>query len=100
MNTEQICFKIISLAGESFSKMVEALTAAKNKEFKKSEELIEESREILHEAHGIHAELLTAEANGNNPEVSILLVHAQDNLMNTVLAETFFTEMIQIYKDK
>ena len=48
MNTEQICFKIISLAGESFSKMVEALTAAKNKEFKKSEELIEESIEILH----------------------------------------------------
>lgn len=100
MNTEQICFKIISLAGESFSKMVEALTAAKNKEFKKSEELIEESREILHKAHEIHAELLTAEANGNNPEISVLLVHAQDNLMNTVLAETFFTEMIQIYKDK
>ena len=100
MNTEQICFKIISLAGESFSKMAEALAAAKNKEFKKSEELIEESREILHEAHGIHAELLTAEANGNSPGISILLVHAQDNLMNTVLAETFFTEMIQIYKDK
>jgi cellobiose-specific phosphotransferase system component IIA len=100
MNTEQICFKIISLAGESFSKMAEALTAAKGKDFGKSEELMEESRGILHEAHVIHTELLTAEANGNNPEFSVLLVHAQDNLMNTVLAETFFTEMIQIYKDK
>ncbi|MBS5950981.1 MAG: PTS lactose/cellobiose transporter subunit IIA [Clostridium sp.] len=100
MNTEQICFKIISLAGESFSKMAEALAAAKSKDFKKSEELLEESREVLHKAHEIHAELLTAEANGNNPEISVLLVHAQDNLMNTVLAETFFTEMIQIYKDK
>ncbi|ASW43928.1 PTS lactose/cellobiose transporter subunit IIA [Clostridium isatidis] len=100
MNTEQICFKIISLAGESFSKMVEALNSAKVKDFNRSEELFEEARKILHEAHAIHSELLTAEASGNSPEFSVLLVHAQDNLMNTVLAETIFSEMIELYKNR
>lgn len=100
MNNEQICFTIISLAGESFAMMSQALQYAKRKEFDKADASMEEAKQILHKAHVVHTELLSAEANGITPEFSVILVHAQDNLMNTILAETMFTEMIDLYKNK
>ena len=48
----------------------------------------------------MHTEILVSEAQGNKAEYSVLLSHAQDTLMNAILAETLLSEMIELYKTR
>lgn len=36
--------------------------------------------------------------NGNTSEMSLLLVHSQDHLMTSMLAQELIEEMIELYK--
>ena len=88
MDTEQISFHIISYAGDSFSKMREALSEARLGNFQKADELMKAAKKTLTEAHNAHTEVITMEARGEKCEYSVLLAHAQDTLMNAIFAET------------
>ena len=48
----------------------------------------------------LQTELLVNEANGNKTPVDVLLVHAQDHLMTSMLAVELIKELIEIYKNK
>ena len=98
MDIEQISFQIISFSGDSFSLMLQALEKAKEKDYIMTDNLIEESQKKLDEAHNIHTEILVLEAQGNKLEYSVLLSHAQDTLMNSILAQKLLTEIIELYK--
>ncbi|MNW57331.1 Lichenan-specific phosphotransferase enzyme IIA component [compost metagenome] len=54
--------------------------------------MLAEARVSSRAAHKIQTSLLQQEASGNKYEVSVLLIHAQDHLMNAItvidLAET------------
>ncbi|MBP9479598.1 MAG: PTS lactose/cellobiose transporter subunit IIA [Sebaldella sp.] len=100
MDLEQISFHIISYAGDSFSQMREALSEAKQGNFERSEELMASAKKMLNDAHNTHTEIIVAEAKGEKSEYSVLLSHAQDTLMNTILAETLIEELIEVYKNK
>ncbi|MOA67136.1 Lichenan-specific phosphotransferase enzyme IIA component [compost metagenome] len=54
--------------------------------------MLAEARVSSRTAHKIQTSLLQQEASGNKYEVSVLLIHAQDHLMNAItvidLAET------------
>ncbi|SHF26349.1 PTS system, cellobiose-specific IIA component [Seinonella peptonophila] len=95
---EQIPFQIISYAGDSFSKMMEALQEAKQGNFDKVDPLFAEAEQLLHKAHQVQTDLIVKEANGENNEFSVLLVHAQDTLMNTILSSTLIKELIEVYQ--
>jgi len=99
MNTEEISFKIISLAGDAFSKLIEALQMAKKGELQEVEALIKSAKAQVNEAHNAQTGLIVKEAQGENPEFSVLLIHAQDTLMNTILTMTLVEEMISMYMD-
>ncbi|KQL52518.1 PTS lactose transporter subunit IIA [Heyndrickxia shackletonii] len=99
MNTEQISFKIISLAGDAFAKLIEALRMAKKGELQQVETLINEAKEQVNEAHNVQTDLIVKEAQGEKAEFSVLLIHAQDTLMNTILTMTLVEEMIGMYMD-
>ena len=62
MDTEKISFHIISYAGDSFSKMREALSEAKLGNFQKADELMSSAKKTLTEAHNVHTEVITLEA--------------------------------------
>ena len=49
------------------------------------------------EAHHVQTSMLTAEANGDGPEVNILLVHSQDHLMTSMLAQELIKRADFIY---
>ena len=100
MDTEKISFHIISYAGDSFSKMREALSEAKLGNFQKADELMSSAKKTLTEAHNAHTEVITLEAQGEKSEYSVLLAHAQDTLMNAILAEKILEEFIELYKNK
>lgn len=99
MNTEEISFKIISLAGDAFAKLIEALQMAKKGEHQEVKALFDMAKEQINEAHNVQTELIVKEARGEKAEFSVLLIHAQDTLMNTMLTMTLVEEMIGMYMD-
>ena len=52
------------------------------------------------EAHHIQTGLLTDEGNGEGPQVNLLLVHAQDHLMTSMLAQELIAELIELHEKK
>ncbi len=98
MNTEEIAMKLIAHSGDARTLAFRALQAAKNHNYEEAQQLMDESEKASVEAHQSQTDLLVAEANGQKPEVNVLLVHSQDYLMTSMLAQELITEMIQIYK--
>ena len=98
MDMEQIVFGLIVNSGEAKSLAFEALEHAKAGDFKKAREIQKKADEKSLEAHRIQTELLHKEAQGEANLVSILLVHAQDHLMGSMLAKELLSELIYLYE--
>ncbi|MBC2150260.1 PTS lactose/cellobiose transporter subunit IIA [Listeria innocua] len=99
MDIEKISFSLISLAGDSFSKLIEALQAAKESNTELVDQLLKEADDLMIEAHKVQTEMLIQETRGEQTSFSVLLVHAQDTLMNTILASTLIREMIEMHQE-
>jgi PTS system cellobiose-specific IIA component len=97
---EMISFGIIAHAGDARSYAFGALAAAKAGNFEEAEALLKQSNDAAVEAHHMQTELLINEANGDKTPVDVLLVHAQDHLMTSMLAVELIKELITIYKNK
>ena len=95
---EQLLFSLITAAGEAKSYAVEALREAKEHHKDRVGELLGLSKKSFKEAHGIQTDLLTDERNGKPTEFSLLLIHAQDQLMTTMLAMELIDELIDLYE--
>lgn len=91
-------FGIIVTAGEAKSYLHEAFELAKNGEYEKSDEMLKKASETLVEAHKMQTEFITLEAQGIKSEVGILMVHAQDHLMNCILTKDLIVNMIDMQK--
>ena len=100
MDLETIAMTLVGNAGEGRSLAFEALNEAKKGNFEKAEQLLKESQERTLAAHEIQTQLICNEADGNKTEMSVLMVHAQDHLMTSMLARELITELIEIYKNK
>lgn len=93
-----VSFSIISNVGTAKSLVMEALYAAKEGNFKIAEEKLEESRQFFVEGHKAHASLIQKEASGEKIEFSLILMHAEDQMMNTETMSELVKEMIELYK--
>lgn len=98
MDIEIIVMKLVVNGGNARSTAIEALRAAKVGNFKKADKLMEEADTILKEAHEIQTEMIQNELNGNKVEVGLLMVHAQDHLMNAMTVMDLCKEMIDILR--
>lgn len=98
MDIEMIVMKLVVNGGNARSTAIEALRAAKSGDFKGADELMEEADKTLKEAHEIQTEMIQNELNGNRVEVGLLMVHAQDHLMNAMTVMDLCKEMIDILR--
>ncbi|MFC4771972.1 PTS lactose/cellobiose transporter subunit IIA [Enterococcus hermanniensis] len=100
MNDEQlqVVMGLIMNAGNAKGEAVAALSAAKENNFAEAEERMDAANEALVAAHNTQTSLLTAEASGNNSEVTLLMVHSQDHLMNAISYLGLTQELIDVYK--
>lgn len=95
--------EMISAAGTARAKYIEAIGQAKKKDFDKVDELIREGGECFSIAHKVHADFLASSsaslaASGSDADVSLILIHAEDQMM---CAETFrlvAEEFIDLYR--
>ncbi|MCU5745122.1 PTS lactose/cellobiose transporter subunit IIA [Staphylococcus sp. SQ8-PEA] len=93
-------FEIVAYAGEARSKFLEALNAAKNKDFTLAETLIEEGNNSIVKAHNAQTDLLAQEAQGNDIPYSITMMHGQDHLMTTVLLKDLLSHILELYRQE
>lgn len=101
MNKEEVSmigFEIVAYAGDARSKMLEALAKAKDKQFDLAQQLIEEAKQCIAEAHKAQTEMLAKEASGEDLEMSFIMIHGQDHLMTTILLKDIICHLMEIYK--
>ena len=99
MDQELIALNLISNSGTARTKAFEALYKARDGKYDEAKMLLKESDECSLLAHNSQTELLQAEANGENSNYSIIMVHAQDHLMTSILAKELIEEMVNMYED-
>lgn len=95
---ELICFKIIASAGMARSNFIEAMQWARKLDFEKAKQLIKDGEKEFNNAHKAHAELIQSEANGEKIDISLLLVHAQDQMNSAEMFKVIVEEHIELIK--
>ncbi|MEH7748988.1 PTS lactose/cellobiose transporter subunit IIA [Neobacillus drentensis] len=96
-NLEQVIFQIILHGGNGRSAAMEAMIAAKQGDFEGAREKLKEADDALNEAHHIQTSLIQGEIRGEKTEVSLLMIHAQDHLMNAMTVKDLAEEMVELY---
>lgn len=97
VNFEMIILNLITNSGEAKSYAMEAIEHAKQGNHEEATKAIESATECLTKAHKSQTELIQSEAKGEKVEVSILLIHAQDHLMNAITVRDLAREMVEMY---
>lgn len=98
MNPEEQIFKLILHSGNGRSFAMEAIVLAKTNEFEAAREKISLAGKELVQAHHIQTQLIQGEIRGEKVEISLLMVHAQDHLMNAMSIKDLSEEFVDMYK--
>lgn len=97
-NIELMSFKIIAAVGEARSMYIEAINDAKNGNFIEAKKKLADGEKIFIVGHHEHSNLLSSMANGEKIEPSILLIHAEDQLMTADAFKVIAQEFIYLYE--
>lgn len=95
---ENAMIEIVAFSGEARSKLLEAVKRGKAGDLDAAQRLISEAQTDLNDAHNAQTDLLTREARGEITEPTVLLVHAQDHLMTTMLLRDIVETLLDIYR--
>lgn len=93
-----ISFQLVAHAGEASACFFDAVELARQGDFDAAEAKLSQGTSSLNEAHDSQTDLLRCEVNGEDIAFSLLLVHAQDHLMSTILLERMARELIEVYR--
>lgn len=99
MDMEMVVFNLISYSRDAKKACMEAIDYSRKGDFEKANLCMMEATEKLSEAHIIQTELIHKEAQGEKTELSFVLIHAEDCLMNAATIKELAEEMIKIYKE-
>lgn len=95
---ENLCLELITHAGNGRAAAFAALEAAKRGEYVTAGEELKAAEQELAQAHHTQTRLLSGEAEGVGMTPSLLLVHAQDQLMTAISERTLIVELIALYQ--
>ncbi len=98
MNMETMVFSLITHSGDARSSALEAIAEAKKGNFEAAQAKLTQADEAASAAHKSQTELIQAEAGGEGVEISLLLIHAQDHLMNAMTVRQLAEEIIDLHQ--
>lgn len=98
MDYQEIVLEIIISGGNAKSSAMEAIMKAKEGDINEAKRLLIRANEELGRAHKIQTELIQKEAAGRTTEVTLLMVHAQDHLMNAITVKDLAKEFVDLYE--
>ncbi|NRT75342.1 PTS lactose/cellobiose transporter subunit IIA [Clostridium beijerinckii] len=99
LSMDQVVMELVVNGGHARSKSMEAIKAAKKGDIEFAKEKIKEANEALNKAHNFQTSLIQKEAAGEEVGLSLLMVHAQDHLMNAMTVRDLAKEMISMYEE-
>ncbi|GAA0078827.1 PTS lactose/cellobiose transporter subunit IIA [Clostridium sp. CTA-5] len=95
---EEVILNLIMHSGEARSYSMEAISLAKEGEIIEAKKLIKKADKELGYAHNSQTTLIQTEASGQKSDFSLLLVHAEDHLMTTIMLKDLSVEFIELYE--
>lgn len=95
---EEAVMEIIVNAGQSRSLCFEALHAARQGNFDEAKNLLREADGYSRQAHRMQTKLIEQDAGEAKQPMTLIMVHAQDHLMNSLLARELCEETLHLYQ--
>jgi len=95
---EEAVMEIIVNAGQSRSLCFEALRAAREGDFTEARNRLNEADGFAKLAHRMQTRLIEQDAGEARQPMTLIMVHAQDHLMNSLLARELTEEIIHLYQ--
>lgn len=95
---EEVVMGLIINSGQARSLAYGALKMAKQGDFESAKAMMDQSRPALNEAHLVQTKLIEGDQGEGKMKVSLVLVHAQDHLMTSMLARELVTELIELHE--
>ena len=95
---EEVVMGLIINSGQARSLAYGALKMAKQGDFESAKAMMDQSRLALNEAHLVQTKLIEGDQGEGKMKVSLVLVHAQDHLMTSMLARELVTELIELHE--
>lgn len=96
---EQIIMELVVNGGDARSKSMQAIKLAKKGDLEAARDKIKAANEALGKAHNFQTQLIQSESAGEKVEISLLMIHAQDHLMNAMTVRDLAKEMIDMYEE-
>lgn len=96
---ELIAFEIISNVGMAKSLAIEALRDVRSGKYEEGKAKLNEASEFLVKGHHAHADLIQKEASGERVEFSLIIMHAEDQMMAAETIKSLVEQMIEMYKE-
>ena len=95
---EEVVMGLIINSGQARSLAYAALKQAKQGDFAAAKTMMDQSRIALNEAHLVQTKLIEGDQGEGKMKVSLVLVHAQDHLMTSMLARELVAELIELHE--
>lgn len=95
---EETVMELIINAGESRSCAMQALYAAKAGKWEEVDGLLEESTAASKRAHKVQTALIGLDQGTGKVPVNLIMVHAQDHIMTSMLARELIEELIAVHR--
>jgi PTS system cellobiose-specific IIA component len=96
--TVEIVTQVILQAGNARTFVAQALKSASEDNFTIADKLIKEAEKEVREAHRTQTKMVQSEARGEEVELSILLIHAQDTLMIAISEINMAKQLVKMYQ--
>lgn len=96
---EMAIMNIIINAGDCKNHCYTALANAKEEKYEEADKELELAGEALAKAHDSQTDMLQKEAAGEKTEFSLILMHAEDQMMAAETIKSLVEEMIDMYKE-
>lgn len=98
LDLEEVVMQIITNSGDARSRCLNAIRQARQGNFQDAESSLNIAKESLSQAHAVQTQLIQNEIRGNAMKPTLIMIHAQDHLMNALTVRDLAIEMIDILK--
>ncbi len=100
MDMESTVMELIINAGEARSYAMQALRAAKQGNWDQVDEQLTEASAASKRAHDVQTMLIGMDEGCGKIPVNLVMVHAQDHIMTSMLAREMIEELIEIHRQR
>lgn len=96
---DSVVMELVVNAGNGRSSAIQAIREARAGHFAQAQQLLDECEEALLQCHKAQTDLVQAELQGEGVRVTLLMVHAQDHIMNAMTVRDIAAELIAMMKE-